>query len=383
MTHAQRGTTAIVGAATGGFKGVPGRTSVDLAVECSIKALAEAGLTTQDVDGLFVCLPDDTLSGLTIAEYMGIRPKFTDNNRTGGSAFLTHTEIATMALNAGLCDVALICYGSNQRSAAGKLVSSVRLFEYEAVYNPIFPATSYALAASRHMHEYGTTAEQLARVAVSARKWANMNPEAFLQGDLTVEDCLASRMVSSPLRVRDCCLVTDGGAAVVMVRADRAKDFPKKPVYLLGSAAATKHRNISAMDDLAVTAAVESGARAHQNAGTKPSDIDVVEIYDAFTINTLLYLEDLGFVRKGEAAAFVEDGNIDPGGSLPVNTNGGGLSCNHPGMYGMFTIVEAVRQLRGEGGARQISGAELALAHGSGGVLSSTVTNIFGTEATL
>lgn len=383
MTHAQRGTTAIIGAATGGFKGVPGRTSVDLAVECSIKALAEAGMTTQDVDGLFVCLPDDTLSGLTIAEYMGIRPKFTDNNRTGGSAFLTHTEIATMALNAGLCDVALICYGSNQRSAAGKLVSSARSFEYEAVYNPIFPATSYALAASRHMHEYGTTAEQLARVAVSARKWANMNPEAFLQGDLTVEDCLASRMVSSPLRVRDCCLVTDGGAAVVMVRADRAKDFPKKPVYLLGSAAATKHRNISAMDDLAVTAAVESGARAHQNAGTKPSDIDVVEIYDAFTINTLLYLEDLGFVRKGEAAAFVEDGHIDPGGSLPVNTNGGGLSCNHPGMYGMFTIVEAVRQLRGEGGARQIKGAELALAHGSGGVLSSTVTNIFGTEATL
>ncbi|MHA1113274.1 MAG: thiolase [Alphaproteobacteria bacterium] len=383
MTNPQRGSTAIVGVATAGFKGVPGRTSVDLAGECAVKALAEAGLTIQDVDGLFVCLPDDTLSGLTMSEYFGIQPKFTDNNRTGGSAFLTHTEIAAMALNAGLIDVALICYGSNQRSSTGKLFSSARPFEYESVYNPMFPATSYALSAARYMHEYGVSEEQLAEVAVSARKWANLNPEAAMQGPLTVEDCMASRMVTSPLKVRDCCLVTDGGAAAVMVRADRARDMPKKPAYLLGSAAATKHRNISTMDDFTVTAAVESGKRAHANAGTKPADIDVVEIYDAFTINTILYLEDLGFVKKGEAPAFIADGNIDPGGSLPVNTNGGGLSCNHPGMYGMFTIVEAVRQLRGEGDERQVKGVDLALAHGSGGVLSSPVTNIFGTEATL
>jgi acetyl-CoA acetyltransferase len=291
--------------------------------------------------------------------------------------------MAAMALDAGLCETALIFYGSNQRTAAGKLVSSVKPFAYEAPYAPIFPATSYALAASRHMHEYGTTREQLAAVAVAARAWANKNPEAFMRGPLTVADVLASRMVSSPLTVRDCCLVTDGGAAIVMTRADRARHLPKKPVYLLGAAAATTHMNIVAMADLTRTAAIDSGQRAMAMAGVSPRDFDVVELYDAFTINTVLFLEDLGFCAKGEGGPFVASGAIAPGGSLPVNTNGGGLSCVHPGMYGMFTLVEAVRQLRGEGGERQVAGAELALCHGNGGVLSSQITNVLGTGITL
>ncbi|MCW5656914.1 MAG: thiolase [Burkholderiaceae bacterium] len=380
-----RGSAAIAGAALAGLGEAPGRSSEEIAIEASVKALAEAGLTTRHVDAVFGSLPGNAnpLSGLLIAEMLGIQPKFTDNNRTGGSTFLSYTLMAAMALKEGLCDTALIFYGSNQRTASGKLISSVKPFAYEAPYAPIFPATSYALAASRHMHEYGTTREQLAAVAVAARAWANLNPEAFMHGPLTVADVLASRMVSSPLTVRDCCLVTDGGAAIVMTRADRARHLPKKPVYLLGAAAATTHMNIVAMADLTRTAAIDSGQRAFAMAGVGPRDIDVVELYDAFTINTLLFLEDLGFCAKGEGGPFVASGAIAPGGALPVNTNGGGLSCVHPGMYGMFTLVEAVRQLRGEGGQRQVAGAELALCHGNGGVLSSQITNVLGTDATL
>ncbi|WP_096671782.1 thiolase [Polaromonas sp. AET17H-212] len=385
MTSSIRGAAAIVGASLAGLGEAPGRTSEDIAVEASYKALAEAGLTTMDVDAVYGSLPGDCnpLSALLLAEIMGIHPKITDNNRSGGSTFLSYTLSAAIAIKEGLCETALIFYGSNQRSSSGKLVSSVRPFAFEAPYNPIFPATSYALAASRHMHQYGTTREQMAAVAVAARQWANMNPEAFMKGPLTVEDVLNARMVSSPLTVRDCCLVTDGGAALVMVSAKRAKDFPKKPVYLLGAAAATSHMNIVAMPDLTESAAKDSGQRAFAMAGMKPSDVDVIELYDAFTINPILFLEDLGFCKKGEGGPFVASGAIAPGGSLPVNTNGGGLSCVHPGMYGMFTLVEAVRQLRGECGERQVKGAEVALCHGNGGVLSSQITNILGTETTL
>ena len=380
-----RGSAAIVGAALAGLGEAPGRSSEEIAIEASVKALAEAGLTTRHVDAVFGSLPGNSnpLSGLLIAEMLGLQPKFTDNNRTGGSTFLSYTQMAAMALKEGLCETALIFYGSNQRTASGKLISSVKPFTYEAPYAPIFPATSYALAASRHMHEYGTTREQLAEVAVAARAWANLNPAAFMHGPLSVADVLGSRMVSSPLTVRDCCLVTDGGAALVMTSAARARDLPKKPVYLLGAAAATTHMNIVAMPTLTETAAVDSGRRALAMAGLRPADMDVVELYDAFTINTILFLEDLGFCKKGEGGAFVASGAIAPGGRLPVNTNGGGLSCVHPGMYGMFTLVEAVQQLRGEAGQRQVKNAQLALCHGNGGVLSSQITNILGTETTL
>jgi acetyl-CoA acetyltransferase len=380
-----RGSAAIVGAALAGIGEAPGRSSEEIAVEASVKALAEAGLRTRDVDAVFGSLPGNSnpLSGLLIAEMLGLQPKITENNRTGGSTFLSYTLMAAMALREGLCETALIFYGSNQRTSAGKLISSVKPFLYEAPYAPIFPATSYALAASRHMHEYGTTREQLADVAVAARAWANLNPDAFMRGPLSIADVLGSRMVSSPLTVRDCCLVTDGGAALVMTSAARARDLPKKPVYLLGAAAATTHMNIVAMPNLTETGAVDSGRRAYAMAGVRPDDIDVVELYDAFTINTILFLEDLGFCRKGEGGAFVAGGAIAPGGRLPVNTNGGGLSCVHPGMYGMFTLVEAVQQLRGEAGQRQVKNAQLALCHGNGGVLSRQITNILGTEATL
>lgn len=379
-----RGKAAIVGAATFGIGESPDYDAQELAVHASLKALASAGLKPSDADGLFVALPADFLSGLTMAEYMGIHPRFTDNNRTGGSSFLIHVATAALALAAGQIDVALIAYGSNQRSGAGKLVApAFKESVYESMYRPVMPAAAYALAASRHMHEYGTTREQLAEVAVAARQWAKLNPEAFMRDDLTVDDVLGARMVADPLSVRDCCLVTDGAGAIVMTRADRAPDHAAEPVYVLGSAAATTHFYIAGMPDLTATCAAESGARAYAQAGYQASDVHVVQLYDAFSINTILFLEDLGFCPKGEGGNFVSGGRIAPGGALPVNTNGGGLSCVHPGMYGMFTLVESTQQLMGLAGDRQVSGAELALAHANGLTFSSEATTILGTRETL
>ncbi|WP_380875964.1 thiolase [Sphingomonas sp. DBB INV C78] len=377
-----RGRTAIAGVATYGIGEMPGHSSMELAAKAGLLALADAGMALGEVDGLFICLPDDLLAGLSFAEYLGLAPRFTDNNRTGGSAFMSHMITAALALEAGYIDVALIAYGSNQRSSGGKLATPIRSNRYEAPYRPIFPLSSYALAAARHIHDFGTTREQLAEVAVAARLWANGNPEAFATGPLTIEDVLSSRMISSPISVRDCCLVTDGAAAIVMTRLDRARDARKPPIPLLGAAAATWWNAISQADDITTTAAAESGARAYAMAGIGPGDVDVVQLYDAFTINVILFLEDLGFCAKGEGGAFVSGGRIAPGGSLPVNTNGGGLSCCHPGMYGLFAIVEAARQLRGEA-ANQIGGVEVALAHGNGGTLSSQATVILGNMATV
>ncbi|HMC15729.1 MAG TPA: thiolase [Albitalea sp.] len=378
-----RGKTAIVGAATFGVGKMPGFEAIDLAAGASLLALAEAGLAPSDVDALFIAQPQDTLATLSFAEYLGIRPSISDNNRSGGSAFLLHLEHAALVLDAGLADVALIAYGSNQATASGKLVQTSRPSVWEAPYKPMRPISSYALAAARHMHLYGTTKHQLAEVAVAARQWAQLNPEAVMREPLELDTVVNARMVSDPLGVRDCCLVTDGAAAVVLVRADRARDMSARPVYLLAAASAVTHADIAAMPDLTVTGARESGARAYAQAGVKAADIDVVQVYDAFTINTLLFLEDLGFCAKGEGGAFVEGGRIAPGGSLPVNTSGGGLSYCHPGMFGLFTVVESVRQLRGEAGARQVRDARLALAHGNGGVLSSQATAIFGTHDVL
>ncbi|HCE28066.1 MAG TPA: thiolase [Comamonadaceae bacterium] len=378
-----RGAAAIVGASLGGVPMAPGRSALEILGEAVHGALADAGLKLSDVDGLFTGSSYHFLAGLSVAEYLGIHPKFCEATMVGGSSYVGHLLTAAMALHTGQCEVALICYGSNQGSGFGKLKSMAETPLYEAPYEPRYPISSYALAAARHMHQYGTTREDLAHIAVAARQWAQLNPLAHARDPLSIEQVLASRLVSDPLSVLDCCLVTDGGGALVLVRSERAKDFPKPPVYVLGAAAATWHRQIGSMPDLTVTAAAESGPRAFAMAGLAPKDVDVLELYDAFTINTLLFLEDLGFCAKGEGGAFVRNGRIAPGGALPVNTNGGGLSCCHPGMYGMFLLIEAVQQLRAEAGARQVPNAQIALCHGNGGVLSSQVTALLGTAATV
>jgi acetyl-CoA acetyltransferase len=376
-----RGKAACVGIATHGTGESPGWNSTELMGVAVLKALDDAGLKLAEVDGIWAATAVHSMAAMSLAEYLGIHPKFSSGSNIGGSSFLAHALDAALAIEAGLVDVAVIAYGSNQRTAGG-FRSVSEPMPFEAQYQPRNPITAYALAAGRYMHEFGATRRDLAEVAVAARAWAALNPEAFTREPITVDDVLASRPISDPLGKLDCCLVTDGAAAAVMVRADRAGDHAK-PVYLLGAAMAHDHRMISQMPSLTTTCAVDSGRRAFAMAGYGPSDMKTVQLYDAFTINTILFLEDLGFCAKGEGKDFVAGGRIAPGGELPVNTNGGGLSCVHPGMYGLFVMAEAIRQARGDAPGKQIEGADLCLAHGNGGVLSSQVTTIWGTEATL
>jgi len=357
--------------------------AIDLMAQGVYRALDDCGLSIRDVDGLFCATSQSRLAGLALAEYLALPEAYIDSTSTGGSSFMGHLARAEAAIAAGLCEVAVVAYGSTQRSLGRKNTSRAEWNPYESPFKPFLPPTAYALAAARHMHEFGTTREQLAEVAVAARQWALLNPAAWEKTPLTVEEVMASRMVSHPLTIRDCCLVSDGGGAVVLTTPARARALAQPPVYLLGTGHCTTHQTISNMPDLVNTGARVSGSLAYAQAGLTSSDIDVVGLYDAFTINTILFLEDLGFCAKGEGGAFVGNGRIAPGGALPVNTNGGGLSYCHPGMYGIFLLIEAVRQLRGQCGQRQVQGAEVALAHGNGGVLSSQYTVILGGPSTI
>jgi len=376
-----RGEIAILGTGLAGMGHAGGATEQEIIAQAACAAIERSGLRKSDIDGIITSSLTSPWWVMRMAEYLGIRPRFSDSTMFGGSAFIADLKIAQMAIAAGECENVLICYGSTPRSVP----SSSRLNQmraeldpqpYEHPYKAFNPVSSYSLAAARHMYEYGTTRQQLAEVAVAARKWAQLNPDAFVKKPLTVDEVINAKMISDPLTVLDCCLVTDGAGAIVVTSSKRAKQLHSNPIYVLGSGFAHWHRQISCMEDLTVTPAVESGRKAFDQAGLTPADVDVVELYDAFTINPILFLEDLGFCKKGEGGAFIEGGRIEPGGEFPMNTNGGGLSCVHPGMYSIFLIIEAVTQLRAEANARQVQGAEVALVHGNGGVLSSQATAI-------
>ncbi|CAN5901241.1 thiolase [soil metagenome] len=388
-----RGQTAIVGVAdavspTGMLDG-----SVRaLEVQVIREALDDAGLTIGDVDGIATSIAPGWAASLELAEYLGVAPRWTDSTQTGGSSFEIHLQHAAAAIALGQCDVAVIVYAATPYStfkSGGRGFGSRQgtpaptpTAEWELPYANRMPVGAYALAASRHMHEFGTAGEQLAQIAVDARRWASGNPRARHRDPITIDDVLASPMVASPLHKLDCCLVTDGAGAVVLTSADRAASLAKPPALVLGTGTCHTHSMISEMPNLTTTGAVVSGAEAFAEAGIGPADVDVLQLYDSFTITVLLLLEDLGFCPKGEGGPFVADGVLGPGGTLPANTTGGGLAYTHPGMFGIFLLVEAVRQLRGECGDRQVPGAEVALAHGSGGALSAMSTTILGTEAT-
>lgn len=380
-TSTSRGEIAILGTGLAGMGHAGGATEQEIIAQAASAAIERSGLRKSDIDGIITSSLTSPWWVMRMAEYLGIRPRFSDSTMFGGSAFIADLKIAQMAIAAGECENVLICYGSTPRSVP----SSSRLNQmraeldpqpYEHPYKAFNPVSSYSLAAARHMYEYGTTRQQLAEVAVAARKWAQLNPDAFVKKPLTVDEVINAKMISDPLTVLDCCLVTDGAGAIVVTSSQRAKSLHRKPIYVLGSGFAHWHRQISCMEDLTITPAVESGRKAFDQAGLTPADVDVVELYDAFTINPILFLEDLGFCKKGEGGAFIEGGRIEPGGEFPMNTNGGGLSCVHPGMYSIFLIIEAVTQLRAEAHARQVHGAEVALVHGNGGVLSSQATAI-------
>lgn len=366
-----------------------GETVLSIQARAAKKALESAGLTLKDVDGLLVSgmwgIPGaGQLMSVTMGEYLGIVPTFAESTNIGGSVFELFVARAAMAIEAGYCETALILYGSTQRSERSRnLGGRDPLFnlQYEGPYGVPTPVGGYAMSAHRHMHEYGTTSEQLAEIAVSTRKWAQLNPAAYARDPLSVDDVLSSPMISDPLHLRDCCLVTDGGGAIVMTSAERARDLKKKPIHVRGYGESHSHWNASQMPDSAfVVPAQKSGHKAFGMAGLRHEDIDVVEVYDSFTITVLLTLEALGFCGRGEGGAFVSNGRTAPGGAFPMNTNGGGLSCLHPGMYGLFLLIEASRQLWGERGEGQVKGAKTALCHGTGGTLSSGSTVILSTE---
>jgi acetyl-CoA acetyltransferase len=349
------------------------------------EALDDAGLTLDDVDGVaYGGMPNG------IAEYLGLEPHYLDGTMTGGSSYELHVEHAAAAIACGLCDVVIGVYASTPRGdrkrgngqAFRGFPGPNPMAEWEMPYGLRMPMGAYALAASRHMAQYGTTSEQLAQIAVDTRRWAAMNPNARYRDPITIDDVLASPLQVAPLHLLDCCLVTDGAGAFVMTSAARARDLAKPPVYVLGAATCSTHSMISEMPDVTTTGGSVSGPAAFAMAGIGHADVDVLMGYDSFTITALLHLEDLGFCEKGEGGEFVADGKLGPGGSLPMNTNGGGLSYTHPGQYGMFLLVEAVRQLRGECGERQVEDARIAVAHGSGGVLSTMGTVVLGTEHT-
>jgi acetyl-CoA acetyltransferase len=370
-------------------KAPEGSSVLGLQATAARAALADAGLTLDAVDGLFTAagwgIPGvGLMAPTTVAEYLGIRPRIFDSTSVGGASFEAHAAHAALAIEQRYCDVALITFSSLQRTARSRSMGGRPgefALQYEVPYGLLNPVGAYALAAARYMYEYHATSEELAMVAVATREWARLNPHATKRDQLTVEDVLSSPLVSDPLHVLDCCLVTDGAGAVVITSAEHAAATAsgKKPVSILGYGEASTHNVISQMPDLTWTAAADSGHRALEQAGLSLAQIDVAEVYDSFTITVLLTLEALGFCKRGEAASFVASGATAPNGELPLNTNGGGLSCLHPGMYGIFLLIEATRQLRGECGDRQVPGARTALVNGTGGTLSNTATCVLST----
>ena len=375
----------VAGVAESRFGEVPDATALQLHHEAASAAVADAGLTKDDVDGLFSC-GADLMHPLVLAEYLGIRPRYVDGTQVGGSAWEFFLHHAVGAIESGLCDVALLNYATTSRSDLKRKVRSANIAidargpaQFESAYGHTVIGR-HAMAATRHMFEFGTTPEQLAEIAVQIRDNASRNPLAMYREPITVDDVLSSRMICSPLHKLDCCIRSDGGGAVVLVAEDRVRDLPKKPVWVLGAAEAISHHTMSEWEDFTESPAKWSAERAFGMAGVKPSEIDVLQVYDSFTITVLLTLEALGFCGKGEGGAFVEGGRLRLDGELPTNTDGGGLSSNHPGMRGLFLIIEAVRQLRGEASGRQVPDAKLAAVNGTGGWFSSTGTLILGVD---
>ncbi len=360
---------------------VPGKTNLQLAAEAAKNALADAGIDKSEVDAVFTC---GIGGGLLVQSYLGIQPRYMDNTNVGGSSWVIDVEHAMVAIRAGLIDVALIAHGEHGYSARSlperRGPFSARPYyadgQFEAPFGVGAAPGSYAMACSTHMARYGTTSEQLAEVAVATRKWAQMNPKAMMREPLTIDDVLSSRWIAYPLHLYDCCLVTDAAGAVVVVSPRKAAELRKKPAWILGTGECSTHAGILSMPDYTVTPAKRSGEQAMRMAGVTHKDFDLTMIYDSFTYTVIATLESLGFCKPGEGGLFVSGQRTAPGGDFPMNTNGGGLSYTHPGMYGIFLLLEAVRQLRGECGERQLKKCDLVLCNGTGGELSSTGTLI-------
>ena len=360
---------------------VENKSSLQHHAEAAFNALEDAGLEMNEVDGLLSA----GFSNLTLAEYLGIHPKFTDGTSVGGSSFIIHIAHAIAAIRAGYCEVALVTHGEAGRSARNRAGAngSEPGPQFEVPYGIIGPPISYSMACRRYMELYGEdkTRQALAEIAVSTRKWAQLNPKAYMKDQpMSFDDYHDSRWISWPFHLFDCCLVTDAGGAYVVTTEERARDLKQKPVFILGAAEGHDHGMISQMPDLTRTWARYTGPTALSQSGLSHNDIDLAMIYDSFTYTVLATLESLGFSGPGEGADFVANQRTAPGGDFALNTSGGGLSYTHSGMYGMFLVLEAVSQLRGECGDRQLENPKTCLINGTGGALSSTGTVILSTE---
>jgi acetyl-CoA C-acetyltransferase len=384
-----RGKAFIAGAYEHPQRELPDTSLAQVHAEVAVGALADAGLSLSDVDAYFCAGDAPGFGPISLADYLGLELSYYDSTESGGSSYLAHVGHAVAAISAGKCQVALITLGGKPRSGGappGGSMGDTRAPEvaFENVYGPT-AVSLYALAAQRHMYEFGTTSEQLAEIRVAASRHASFNPSAFLREPVTVEEVVESPLVSDPLHRLDCCVITDGGGALVVVGPEIARDLERDCVKILGHGEAPKH-TMNGRIDLTFTAAALSGPRAFMEAAVTPADIDYASIYDSFTITVLESIEDLGFCEKGEGGAFVSDGALQaPHGRLPFNTDGGGLCNNHPGNRGGMTkVIEAVRQVRGEAHPElQVPDCQLALAHGTGGSLGTrmgSATLILGTD---
>lgn len=375
------GSVAIVGAAESTQLGlVPQLSQIQLHADAALNALADCGLTPKDIDGLACAAEWPT----ELAHYLGITPTWVDGTMVGGCSFMLHVRHAAAAIAAGLCSTVLITHGESGRSWVGTQAMQINQAslagQFELPYGVLGAPTMFTIPVLRYMKEYGLTHEQLANVAVVQRQWAARNPRASQRDPITVQDVLDSRIIAWPFHVLECCLVTDGGGALVLTSAERAKDFPTRPVYVLGTGESVETPMISQMQDFTSSRAFRvSGAKAFAEAGIRHADVDHLMLYDAFAHLPIYGLEDLGFVAKGEAGAFIWEGHTAPGGKLPVNTNGGGLSYMHSGMYGMYALQESVRQLRGTAPA-QVPGAEISVCHGVGGMFGASGTVVLGNQ---
>ncbi|MBA4013177.1 MAG: thiolase [Phenylobacterium sp.] len=377
----QKNSVAVVGAAETTKMGkIPDVSVIGLHADAALNAMADAGLTPADIDGVATA----GISPVELAHYLGIKPTYADGTSVGGCSFMLHVRHAAAAIAAGHAKTILITHGESGRSRVGAggfgRAPSSLMGQFEMPFGPVGPPTMFTVPVLRYMKTYGVTEEDLATVAVIQREWAAKNPRASFKDPITVDDVLNSPMIAWPYRMLMCCLVTDGGGALILTSADRAKDFPNKPVYVLGTGESVETPMVSQMYDFTSSTAFKiSGAKAFEDAGIKHSDVDHLMIYDAFAHLPLYGLEDLGFVKPGEAKDFIRERNTAIGGKLPLNTNGGGLSYMHSGMYGMYALQESVRQMRGTAAA-QIEGAKISVAHGVGGMFASSGTVIFTNE---
>lgn len=376
---------AIVGAALSDCGRVDHKTPYELHLQATSRAVNDAGLDRGDIEG-FMSTGLGTLPPIEVADYMGFKPGWVDSTGVGGSTWEFMLEHAYAAIAMGLVDVVALTYGSTARADLKRRVRGANLSfgtrgpaQFDAPFGHTL-ISKYAMVAQRHMYEFGTKIEQLAEIAVSTRYNASLNPDAYYTDPITIDDVQSAAMIAEPFTKFHCCIRSDGGGSIILAAEDRARDCAKSPIWILGTGEATSHTTMSEWEDFTESPCVRSGEQAFGRAGVKPEDIDVCELYDAFTSMVLLTLEGLGFCKKGEGGAFVEDGKLRVGGSLPTNTDGGGLSSCHPGMRGMFLLVEATRQLRDECGPRQVEGAELACVNGTGGWFSSASTVILGRE---